>query len=303
MSSSLPDGYRCRPVKPADASVINALIVAADEAVQGWSDSSEQDILDWWRLLDLEQDSWIVEDSGIAAYAVAFPHADSLDVDGYVHPSHKRRGLGSWLVARGEERAVGRGLPTVHGWALAQDADARRLFEERGYAEVRRFYRMLIELEAPPPEPEWPEGFRVVTFEHEDARAIHAAFLEVFADEWNFVAMPFEQWYEVRVAEPDFDPTLWFVVRRGDEIAAVLRADLERSGAGYVAGIGVLKKWRRRGLGLALLRQVFGEFYRRGQPRIALGVDAQNPTGATKLYERAGMHVAYEGIAFAKELT
>jgi hypothetical protein len=46
-----------------------------------------------------------------------------------------------------------------------------------------------------------------------------------------------------------------------------------------------------------------GEFYRRGQPRVGLGVDAQNPTGATRLYERAGMHVAYEAAAFRKELT
>jgi hypothetical protein len=35
---------------------------------------------------------------------------------------------------------------------------------------------------------------------------------------------------------------------------------------------------------------------------VGLGVDARNPTGATRLYERAGMHVTYEAIAFKKEL-
>lgn len=302
MSSSLPDGFRHRPATVADVAAINALIVATDEEVQGWSDSSEADILDWWRLVDLEHDSWVVEDQALAAYAIAFPHADNMDIDGYVHPSRKGRGLGSWLVGRGEERARARGLSTVQGWALAQDADARGLFEAKGYREVRRFYRMLIEHEVAPPAAEWPEGFRVETFKREDARAFHAAFADAFAEEWNFVSMPFERWYELRVEGPDFDPGLWFIVRAGDEIAAVLRADPERSGAGYVAGLGVLKPWRRRGLGLALLRHAFGEFYRRGQPRVTLGVDAQNPTGATRLYERAGMHVAYEGIAFAKEL-
>jgi len=34
----------------------------------------------------------------------------------------------------------------------------------------------------------------------------------------------------------------------------------------------------------------------------SLGVDAENPTGATRLYERAGMHVAYEAVAFEKPL-
>ena len=100
--------------------------------------------------------------------------------------------------------------------------------------------------------------------------------------------MPFEEWVEHRVQAPDFDPTLWFIVRDGDEIAAALRGEPDRGGAGWVGAIGVRKPWRKRGLGLALLLHAFGEFYRRGQPRIGLGVDAQNPTGATRLYERAG---------------
>ena len=91
-------------------------------------------------------------------------------------------------------------------------------------------------------------------------------------------------------------------MRDGDEIAAALRGEPDRGGAGWVGAIGVRKPWRKRGLGLALLLHAFGEFYRRGQPRIGLGVDAQNPTGATRLYERAGMRVAYEAVAFEKAL-
>ena len=126
---------------------------------------------------------------------------------------------------------------------------------------------------------------------------------EAFAEEWNFVSTPFEQWVANRIEVPDFDPTLWFIVREGDEIAAVLRGEPELGGAGWVGALGVRPPWRKRGLGLALLHHAFGEFYRRGQPRVGLGVDAQNPTGATRLYERAGMHVAYEAVAFEKELT
>jgi mycothiol synthase len=302
MSSSPPEGFRVRPATVADAPAINALVVAMDEAIQGWSDSSEADLLEWWRLLDLERDSWVVEDGSLAAYAVVFPHANSGDIDGYVHPDRKGIGLGSWLVSRCEERVRERGLPTAHAWALEADVDARRFFEARGYREARRFYRMLVEHEAPPPEPEWPPGFGADTFKPEDARAVHAALAEAFAGEWSYVSLPYERWVELRVEAPDFDPTLWFIVRDGDEIAAVLRADPERTGAGWIGAIGVLKPWRRRGLGLALLRHAFAEFYRRGQPRVALGVDAENPTGATRLYERAGMHVAYEAVAYAKDL-
>ena len=37
------------------------------------------------------------------------------------------------------------------------------------------------------------------------------------------------------------------------------------------------------------------EFFRRGERTVALGVDAQNPTGATRLYERVGMRVVLGG--------
>ena len=88
---------------------------------------------------------------------------------------------------------------------------------------------------------------------------------------------PFEQWVANRIEAPEFDPTLWFIVREGDEIAAVLRGKPELAGAGWVGALGVRPRWRKRGLGLALLHHAFGEFYRRGQPRVGLGVDARIP--------------------------
>lgn len=303
MSSSLPEGFRVRPVSPGDAAAVNDLVVTVDTAVQGWSDSTQEELLDWWRLTDLQRDSWLVEDDSLAAYAVLFPHPDSADIDGFVHPDKTGRGLGSWLLRTGEQRVRDRGLTTSRTWCLAPDAEARSLFERFGYAEVRRYYRMQIELDASTPSPEWPDGFRVTTFEPDDARAFHATLDEAFAEEWNFVSMPFEQWVKHRIEAPDHDPTLWFTVRHGNKIAAVLRGDADRAGAGWIGAVGVLQPWRKRGLGLALLQHAFAEFSRRGKHRVALGVDPQNPTGATRLYERAGMHVAYEAVAFEKELT
>ena len=44
---------------------------------------------------------------------------------------------------------------------------------------------------------------------------------------------------------------------------------------------------------MALLHAAFAAFRRRGVTAVALSVDAENPTGATRLYKRAGMRVAY----------
>src|SRR4051794_14383108 len=105
MSSSPPDGFELRRATVGDAPVINELVTAADVAVQGWTESSESELLGWWRMIDLEQNSWVLQDGGrVAAYGVALVHGETLELDGFVHPEFHGRGLGAWLVARAEER-------------------------------------------------------------------------------------------------------------------------------------------------------------------------------------------------------
>jgi mycothiol synthase len=110
--------------------------------------------------------------------------------------------------------------------------------------------------------------------------------------------VPFDEWWEMR---RDNDHSVWFVVRDGDEIAAVARNEARES-AGYVGLLGVRRPWRGRGLGKALLYRTFAEFWERGLTRVTLGVDSESPTGATKLYERVGMHVESENVVFEKML-
>jgi len=71
---------------------------------------------------------------------------------------------------------------------------------------------------------------------------------------------------------------------------------------GWIASVGVRKPWRRRGLGLALIHHAFSEFWRRGERKVGLGVDAENQTGATRLYERPGMHAAFDAVVYEKRL-
>jgi ribosomal protein S18 acetylase RimI-like enzyme len=71
---------------------------------------------------------------------------------------------------------------------------------------------------------------------------------------------------------------------------------------GWVNQLCVRKSWRRQGLGMALLLTGFNEFYRRGKRRVGLGVDATSLTHATRLYEKAGMHVTQQHDTYEKEL-
>jgi mycothiol synthase len=98
-----------------------------------------------------------------------------------------------------------------------------------------------------------------------------------------------------------FDPGLWFLAMDGDEIAGGSLCQ-DYPDEGWVEQLGVRRAWRRNGVGLALLRHTFREFYRRDRRRVGLGVDSQSPTGATRLYRRAGMHVARQLDSYQKEL-
>jgi ribosomal protein S18 acetylase RimI-like enzyme len=87
----------------------------------------------------------------------------------------------------------------------------------------------------------------------------------------------------------------------GDEVAGFSQNRF-RKGIGWIGTIAVRRPWRGKGLGIALMRHTFGEFYKRGTTTIGLGVDSANLTGATRLYQRAGMDVAGEFAMYEKEL-
>src|SRR6476469_1327995 len=118
MSSSLPDTLAVRPATPEDADAVNELMVAADVAVQGWSDGTVDELRTWWRRNDPEENSWLVLDDGVVAYGDYFEHGDWAELDGYVRPERKGEGLGTWLVERAEERARGAGARRLQTFCL-----------------------------------------------------------------------------------------------------------------------------------------------------------------------------------------
>jgi mycothiol synthase len=298
MTVFLPDGWR--PIQPSDAPAVAALI-DADEVAAGFrSRIGSEDIADWASRANLATDSWLHEDEGrLLAAGGGQVHAGAYFARGCVHPAAKGQGLGARLVDLSEARAREHGVPTVHQVALGPDDAARRLLEARDYAEARRHYTMTIALSDAPPAPELPDGLALETFRDRDARDWYAAANEIFEDEWGFDLGTFEDWWRLRAGD---DHTLWFAARDGGEIAAIVQLQEWRRGGGFVDWLGVRRPWRRRGLGRALLVHAFRELHARGAERVGLGVDAQNATGATRLYESVGMRVEADHATFAKRL-
>jgi mycothiol synthase len=302
--SSLPDGVTVRALRAEDAATVAELLAEDERHFGGEPQLSADDVLSWWLRTDLERDSWLLEERGEAlAGGFLDRQPDSVFAAAAVRPAAKGRGLGSWLVDTIEAHTRDAGLSLLRMGTYGADAGARELLKGRGFREVRRHWEMAIDLDREPPPPAVPEGLVIDTFRTEDARGFHAATGESFEDEWGFSPMEFDEWWEMRSKDPQFDPSLWFLVRDGIEIAAVARCEGERHGGGYVGLLGVRKPWRKRGLGKALLLHAFREFRDRGYERASLGVDSENPTGATRLYESVGMRVESEFVTFEKALT
>jgi mycothiol synthase len=304
MSSSPPEGFSVRRATLDDAAAASAIVQAEEVALRGESDFGQADMVDFWRAANLGDASWVVErEQALVGFATCIEREAESMCWITVHPDLSGRGLSSWLIARAEERAVAAGSSSLRLGALADNAAARRLFADRGYREARHYFTMRIDLHGELARPVWPDGISVATFRPEDARAVHAALNEAFAQEWGWHSLPFEDWREHRLEAPHTDVSLWFIAWEGDEIAGVARCEDNRDGGGWVGAIGVRAPWRGRGIGRALLLHAFAEFRRRGDPHVGLGVDAENPTGATRLYESVGMRMMKEDVIFEKQLT
>lgn len=295
-----------------DLAAVSELIIASDIAEFGEPDYSLEDLRDEWEDYELTTDVWVVtEPSGrIVGYAnVAQNRYVRLSSEVYVHPEHTGRGIGTHLVRLAEGRArefVECAPPdarmVLNNYINGANEAASSLLQCEGYTLARRHWRMQITMDEPPPAPELPPGIVVRTFiRGRDERAVYDAVTESFSDMWGYVAPSYEEFQEKVPRWYGDDPTLWFLATEGDEIAgsALCTYFLEK---GWIRTLGVRRPWRKQGVGLALLRAAFGEFYNRGKHEVGLGVDSQSLTGANRLYERAGMRVTRQFDQYQKEL-
>jgi mycothiol synthase len=265
----------------------------ADE-VRSWFVHDELEVL----VAELEghlvgySDRWREKERDRAWFDVRVPRGDSATAEALLRE----------LEARAE--------PDVDPGALAMtfvagvDETMRAVIEGAGYELMRHSFRMTAPLDDVVP-PEWPHGIRVTTYEPHHEAAVHAAHQEAFADHWEHKHEPLDEWRKWLIENPAFDPTFWFVAWDGDAVAGLSLCRIHSSGDaehGVVSLLAVRRPWRRRGLALALLRHSFADMKRRGMKKASLGVDAENTTGAVRLYERAGMEVERRYDAYRKEL-
>jgi mycothiol synthase len=313
----LPEGYEFRAATLDDAGAIAELVnddIFGEIGVP-WTNAEEvrDTLTSPARDPDLVHSVLLDGSPKLAGYLEFHVTGEPFEVHllAYVRRDLHGGGVSAYLIRLAEERIASErraDLPArVRVSRFSHNEAASRLFASLGYTYARTFWVMIRDLDAQLPTPSVAEGVEIRPFRPgTDDIHVHKALSEAFADHWGPPFPSFEHWRHMAIEGEGagFDPGLWFVAVAGDEIVAAITAQASTSSehTTYVSELAVLRPWRRRGIGLALLQTVFGEAYRRGKPRVELAVDSESSTGATRLYERAGMRTTYSWQTWEKHL-
>lgn len=315
-----------RNYRPEDLEVLVKLINDAD-AVDGLERATTVERLDHemnWPNYNADADCFLAWSNGrLVGYADFFLRNGNGQGDsvfytwGVVHPHWRQQGVGRSLLERLYQRAserlgeVKRGPVYFQGSGRDSEIDRRALFEGFGMERVRYFVDMARAINNGLPPVEVPSGFRLRPFDL--ARDLERAWqvdVQAFRDHWGTAEFPLEEFRHF-LEQPYFRQGLSFLAEEettGEVVGiAFNKIDpdwIAQTGRqeGYVSTLAVLREHRQRGLGTALLAQTLHGLRQAGMESAHLGADAENLTGAVRIYERLGFRVRKTTAVYRKPM-
>jgi mycothiol synthase len=270
---------------------------------------------------DPARDLFLVERDGQVVATADVEWVDTTDdlrefrVGCSVDPALRGQGIGTWLQHHIEGHAAALAAlypsqtPVGFGsWAAETETGKVALLGRFGFAPARSFYDMVRPTLDGVDEPSVPQGLRLAGIRDDQLKQLWNADIEAFRDHWGGFDDSDENYQRWR-GDPKFDPSLFVIAWDGDQIAGgVINEISETENAafnrrrGWLRSVFVRRPWRRRGLGLAVVLRSLHLLRERGMTSAGLGVDADNPTGAVGVYERAGFEVELRFTAYRKPM-
>ena len=290
-----------------------------------WLPTPELLTHEWGRTpgFDPAADVLIAESGGLAVGLVAADwrsrHTKIVhQVEIWVRPSWRRNRIGGTLLTWAEDHAcetvaAGTGGSTdlpheIGGWGDADVPGHAQLAAGRGYRVTRYGFEMRRRVDDPITEAALPDGLEVRPVRSGDYRTIWDADVEAFRDHFE-ASVRTDADYVQWITSPTLDTSLWQVAWDGDEVAGSVITSInaeenEKLGLkiAWLDHISVRRPWRKRGVASALIASTLHILRERGMEVAALGVDAENPTGALRVYEAMGFARHKTGISYRKSL-
>lgn len=319
----MPAGYDATVGGDVDTAEVTELVVRVEAAIDGSSRATESFVQMLIDMPGTDQDgrTLALREAttgnliGFGLHQNPEPHVESV-TQGWVDPDHLGRGLGSAIVAWG----LGRARSQIHlapdGARLtarcqASDADstAAEVFRVAGFQPDRHEIEMELIFDGPVTVAPVPPGITVRTMSGaEDLPIVAGVVAEAFRDHYGFVESSREQrverWKNFRLMD-EWDDNLVLIAEASSEAVGVIvgiRSQGAITDAGFIGSLAVVRPWRGKGLARALLTMAFDRYHRRGMRAVALDVDADNLTGATRLYDSVGMEPVRSETAYLIEI-
>ena len=219
-----------------------------------------------------------------------------------VHPDYVGRGIGRLILRQLEAKAVevrdldAPGLPgELKIWLDPERPRTVALVAAAGYETWRYFFRMRCDLHNPIPDLPAPADTVIRRYRPGDDEAVRLVSNASFADHWGSTPMDRERWRADYADSSSFRPEhSWVAVLDDEVVAFVMTSEFEAESlqrgypTGYIARVGTARDARGRGIAGALLARTLRGLAAAGYRYAELGVDADSPTGAGRLYQRAG---------------
>lgn len=316
MAHPLDDQTRLswEPLNRDDLSDLSGLLTAIehmDEPSERHSPESLTETFDQ-AYSDPRRHAVVGRDGGGTLLAYGWNYVQANDVDprrvfltGGVHPGWRHQGIGravfGWQMENAREwyaatRCADHGPLQLTCYSDEQLSGQRALYENMGLAPMRWFSDMSLRFEGEVEEADPPPGVTVSAFTTDVSERTRRAHNEAFADHWGSQPVDEVSWHEGlarAAARPEWS---WVAIEDGsDEVVgyamnSAYEQDWEAQGfsEGWTDRIGVVPSWRGRGLARTLLTRSMQSFRAAGLDGAGLGVDADSPTGAQRLYQGLG---------------
>jgi len=248
---------------------------------------------------------WERLDEGIRVYT-AF---------GFMLPEWRRKGVGTAMMLSNEARL--REIAADHPedepryyqtWAMETETNTHALAKSQGYKPIRYGFEMRRDFSDPLPDVPMPDGLEVRSVDEDQIRTIFDASQMAFQDHWGYREETWEE-FQGWMKDPTFKSEIWKIAWDGDQVAGIVmnffnekeNEEYQRK-RGYTENISVGRPWRKRGLAKSLIAQSMQMFKEMGFTETALGVDAENTSGALNLYKGLGYQVTKKGTTYRKEM-
>jgi GNAT superfamily N-acetyltransferase len=313
--TSLPDGWTIRRPTLDDVPLILPMVQAATLAAIGYVDFSVEEVREALTTpnTDLARDSWLAFDPAGELKGWAYPDNPAAGlrefIEVYVHPDGgdpARRPLLDLLLARVAVRArdFGHDPITVRAGAVPTETAWVQALTATGFTFIKRYVRMTRSLAALPASAP-PEGVVVRPVDAADdveMRRFHAVVEEAFVDSQDHEPVDYAAWRTRIAALPSVSFDEWFVAEVDGAWAGVLQSADQGPDEGWVKMLAVRRRYRRRGVGGALLRRAFAAYAANGRTAAGLGVDLANPTAPASLYHAVGLTPSHQADMYERQL-